>query len=183
MSNISAFGVLLYLLFPLLIISLSVFIFNTSEITAEGYFLAKEYSNYSFLYIVILAAISASFYQFLNSSTYHIMFDFYKNYKPKLSNCEFILKGRMTTFFMLLLAIIAVSLLQKLDVIIIFKIAELFSYFTVFISLIFLIAILSEKYNGIYFKISLPRKILFRGKIELLVIPYTVIIIAENILI
>ena len=121
------------------------------------------------LIIAVAAALMASLANFFNSTTLLVTFDFYKNHNRNASERKLVLVGRLTTLFLLFLAILFVPISQSLNFEICISLFKIFSYFSSLIVAVFLVGLLNKKINAnnILFSLGIGTAvILFRAVFE-----------------
>lgn len=116
-----------------------------------GSFLVSSILPAGFKGIVLIGIISAIMSSlsssFISSSTLFVM-DFYKHWKPNSREEEYVLIGKITTIFMVMLGILWIPLLRVMDNMLFITLQQIQAYLSPPVVAVFLIGMISSKVNS-----------------------------------
>ncbi len=101
------------------------------------------------LIIAVAAILMTSFASLFNSTSVLITFDFYKTFRPTASDRKLVLVGRLTTMFLVLIAILLLPISQSIEFSLAIKLFKAFTYLVSMVAAVFLVGLFNKKINGI----------------------------------
>ena len=95
-----------------------------------------------------IAAFMIPIANVFTSTTSLITFDFFRSVKPKASDRQVVLVGRMTTVFLVIVSILLLFLSQSIDFVTSLQLFKIFSYFSAMVAAVFIVGLINKKIGG-----------------------------------